>query len=112
MPIRRTRMFGGERYLINRHENSTAIKLAIHAVNSSRKSLKKAVELKDKLIKEANEKWKKSANYKPHWHSITKIFIKQRELFIIIYINPNGIIYFRKNNENMVTFHIHSSYII
>ena len=59
MPIRRTRMIGGERFLKNRHGKSTAITLAIHAVNSSRKSLK------DKLIKEANEEWKKSANYKP-----------------------------------------------
>ena len=63
MPIRRTRMFGGERYLKNRHENSTAVKLAIHAVNSSRKSLKEAVELKDKLIKETNEEWIKSGKY-------------------------------------------------
>ena len=56
-------MIGGERYLKNRHENSTAIKLAIHAVNSSRKGLKEAVELKNKLIKEANEEWKKSDKY-------------------------------------------------
>ena len=56
MPIRRTRMIGGERFLKNRHGTSTAITLAIHAVNSSRKSLKEAVELKDKLLKEANEK--------------------------------------------------------
>ena len=63
MQSRRTRKIGGERYLKNRHENSTAIKLAIHAVNSSRKSLKEAVELKDKLIKEANEEWIKSDKY-------------------------------------------------
>ena len=65
MPIRTTRMIGGERFLKNRHGKSTAITLAIHAVKTSRKSLKEAVELKDKLIKEANEECKKSANYKP-----------------------------------------------
>ena len=84
MPIRRTRMFGGERYLINRHENSTGMKSAIHAVNSSRKSLKEAVELKDKLIKEANEEWKKSANYKPR--KLTgirlQIFLSSRENYL------------------------------
>ena len=45
MPIRRTRMIGGERFLKNRHGKSTAITLAIHAVNSSRKSWKDAVKL-------------------------------------------------------------------
>ena len=83
MPIRRTRMVGGERFLKNRHGKSTAITLAIHAVNSSRKSLKE-VELKDKLIKEANEEWKKSANYKTRKLTGIRLqkFLSSRENFL------------------------------
>ena len=73
-------MIGGEIFLKNRHGNSTAIRLAIHGV----KSLKEAVELKDKLLKEANEEWKKSANYKPRKFTGIRLqnFLSSRENYL------------------------------
>ena len=68
----------------NRHGNFAAIKLAIFNVKSSRIGLKEAVLLKDKLLKEANEDWKKSANYKPR--KLTgirlQIFLSSRENYL------------------------------
>ena len=55
MPIRRTGMIGGERFLKNRHGNSTVVKIALDNVKSAREMLKENIKLKDKLIKEANE---------------------------------------------------------
>ena len=42
-------MFGGERYVKDRHENSGTTQL-IHNTNSSRKKLKEVANLKDKLM--------------------------------------------------------------
>ena len=94
MPIRRTRIIGGERFLKNRHGKSTGINLAIKIVKDTRKNLKEAVELKDKLIKEANEEWKKSVNYKPRRLTGIRLqkFLSSRENY------KKHLYYFKWNN--------------
>ena len=84
MPIRRTRTIGGERFLKNRHGNSTGIRLAIQIVKDTRESLKKAVKLKDKLIKEANEEWKNQQIINPV-NSLVLDYKKFYQIWRIIY---------------------------
>ena len=83
MPIRRTRMIGGERFLKNRHDTNE-IQYSIYRVKKARKKLSKLVKHKNELLKNAIEEWKKSANYKPR--KLTgirlQIFLSSRENYL------------------------------
>ena len=59
MTVRRQTMFGGERYLKNRHKKDPWIRIALKQVSDARKILSDAVQLKNNLIKKSNEEWKK-----------------------------------------------------
>ena len=64
MPIRRTRMIGGERFLKNRHDTNE-IQYSIWLIKKAREELSDLIDHKNELLKNANEEWKKSTNYKP-----------------------------------------------
>ena len=88
MPIRRTRMIGGERFLKKQTWKIYSYKISNTCCKFFKKNIKEAVELKDKLIKEANEEWKKSANYKPRKLTGIRLqkFLSSREIIYFIFI--------------------------
>ena len=64
MPIRRTRMIGGERFIKCRHDTNE-IQYSIWRIKKAKEELSDLIKHKNELLKNANEEWKKSTNYKP-----------------------------------------------
>ena len=69
MPIIRARMIGGERFLKNRHDTNE-IQYSRYLIRKAREELSELINHKNELLKNANEEWKKSTNYKPRKRNI------------------------------------------
>ena len=59
MPIRRTRMNGGERFIKSRHDTNE-IQYSIWRIKKAKEELSDLINHKNELLKNANEEWKKS----------------------------------------------------
>ena len=70
MPIRRTRIIGGERFLKNRHGGSNEIRYSIYLIKNARKDLSDLIKHRDTLIKDVNEEWKKSEKYQARKNTV------------------------------------------
>ena len=57
-------MIGGERFLKNRHDTNE-IQYSRYLIRKAREELSELINHKNELLKNANEEWKKSTNYKP-----------------------------------------------
>ena len=79
MPIRRTRMIGGERFI-----KSNEIQHSIWLIKKAREELSDLINHKNELLKNANEEWKKSTNYKPRKLTGIRLqkFLSSRENYL------------------------------
>ena len=101
MPIRRTRMIGGERYIKAHHAGKIEIEDIMSELKGELEKNKKRREaLKEEIACIKTIRTRKNELLKEATEAYKKIFFQN------IYITPNGIIYFRKNYETYIINHI------
>ena len=87
MTVRRLTVFGGERYLKNRHKKDPRIRIALKQVSDARKTLSDAVQRKNDLIKNPmknGKNWKSNLacliEKRQHHVNLAKLIQQRRKL--------------------------------